>query len=300
VSDERPADGAVGVASTSDWVSAARPRTLGVALSGVAVGVGVARATGHVDWWHALLALGVALSMQIGTNYANDYSDGVRGTDARRVGPARLVASGRASPAAVKRVALLTYGVGAACGLVLAIVTSPWLIAIGAASFAAGWLYTGGPHPYGYLGLGEVFVFVFFGLVAVVGTAYVSCGMVGALAWLSGSALGLIAVALLVVNNLRDRVSDAAAGKRTLAVRLGDRTTRIFYVALLVGAFGLSLGATVFRGFAPLALVALPVAFRPVAIVMGGAERTALVPVLAMTGLVQLVFGVAFAIGIAL
>jgi 1,4-dihydroxy-2-naphthoate polyprenyltransferase len=293
-------DGAVGVASTSDWVSAARPRTLGVALAGVAVGVGVARATGHVDWWHALLALGVALSLQVGTNYANDYSDGVRGTDARRVGPVRLVASGRASPDAVRRVALVTYGVGAACGLVLAIVTSPWLIAIGAASIVAGWFYTGGPHPYGYLGLGEVFVFVFFGLVAVVGTAYVSSARVTALAWLAGSAVGLIAVALLVVNNLRDRLTDAAAGKRTLAVRLGDRATRVIYVALIVGAFGLALGATAFRGFAPLALVALPIAIRPAAVVMRGAERAALIPALVMTGLAQLVFGVAFAIGIAL
>lgn len=300
MTDERPSYGAVGLASSSDWFSAARPRTLAVAVSGVAIGVGVARASGHVDWWHALLALVVALSMQIGTNYANDYSDGVRGTDTRRVGPVRLVASGKASPAAVRRAAIATYLVGAGCGLVLAIVTSPWLIALGVAAIAAGWLYTGGPRPYGYIGLGEVFVFLFFGLFAVVGTAYVSSGRIPAFTWLAASADGLIAVALLVVNNLRDRVSDAAAGKRTLAVKLGDRATRRLYVALLGGAFVLALAATAFRSYAPLALVASPLAARPASIVMKGAERAALIPALAMTGLVQLVFGVAFAIGIAL
>ncbi|MGB9112550.1 MAG: 1,4-dihydroxy-2-naphthoate polyprenyltransferase [Acidimicrobiales bacterium] len=288
------------MARTSDWISAARPRTLAVALSAVAVGIGVARATGHVDWWHALFALAVALSMQIGTNYANDYSDGVRGADTRRIGPVRLVASGRAAPKAVKRAALFTYSVGAVCGLVLAIVTSPWLIAFGAASIAAGWLYTGGPRPYGYAGLGEVFVFLFFGLLAVVGTTYVSSGTIPGLAWLAASAVGLLAVALLVVNNLRDRALDEAAGKRTLAVKLGDKATRYLYVGLLVGAFGLAGAATGLRAFAALALVALPVALRPASIVIKGAEGAALIPALAMTGLVQLVFGVAFAIGVAI
>jgi 1,4-dihydroxy-2-naphthoate polyprenyltransferase len=271
-----------------------------VTLSAVAVGVGVARASGRVDWWHALFALVVALSMQIGTNFANDYSDGVRGTDARRVGPVRLVASGKASPEAVKRAALVTFAIGAVFGLVLSIVTAPWLIALGAASIAAGWFYTGGPHPYGYSGLGEVFVFVFFGLLSVVGTAYVSSGRLPAFAWLAASAVGFLAVALLVVNNLRDRISDERAGKHTLAVVFGDRATRVFYVALLAGAFALALVTTGFRAFAPLALLALPLAARPASIVTKGAERGALVPALAMTGLVQLVFGIAFALGIAI
>ncbi|MGA8297659.1 MAG: 1,4-dihydroxy-2-naphthoate polyprenyltransferase [Acidimicrobiales bacterium] len=288
------------MANYSDWVSAARPRTLAVALSAVAVGIGVARATGHVDWWHALFALVVALAMQIGTNYANDYSDGVRGTDTRRVGPVRLVASGRASPFAVKRAALVTFAIGAVFGLVLSLVTSPWLILLGAASVAAGWLYTGGPHPYGYLGLGEVFVFCFFGLFAVVGTAYVSSGSVPSFAWIAASAIGFLAVALLVVNNLRDRVTDQAAGKKTLAVKLGDRPTRVLYVSLIAGAFGLALGTAVFRGFALLALVGLPFALRPAAIVVKGAEGAALVPALVLTTLLQVVFGVAFAFGVAI
>ena len=300
MSAQRAPNRSVHVASTSDWISAARPRTLSVSLAAVAVGVGVARATGHLDWWHALLALVVALSMQIGTNYANDYSDGVRGTDARRVGPLRLVASGRASPDAVKRAAIVTYAVGALCGLVLAIVTSPWLIALGAASIGAGWLYTGGPRPYGYLGLGELFVFCFFGLLAVVGTTYVSSGTIPGLAWIAASAVGFIAVALLVVNNLRDRITDEAAGKRTLAVKIGDRATRLLYVALLVGAFGLAGVATGYRNFAALALVGLPIALRPASIVLDGGEGKELIPALAKTGLVQLVFGVAFAIGIAI
>ena len=253
-----------------------------------------------MDWWHGLLALVVALSMQIGTNYANDYSDGVRGTDTRRVGPVRLVASGRAAPQAVKRAAFATYAVGAASGFVLAIVTSPWLIALGAAAIAAGWLYSGGPHPYGYSGLGEVFVFLFFGLFAVVGTTYVTAGTIPALAWLAASAVGLLAVALLVVNNLRDRATDEEAGKRTLAVKLGDRATRYLYVGLLVGAFGLAGAATGLRAFAALALVALPLALRPASLVIKGAERAALIPALAMTGLVQFVFGVAFAVGVAI
>lgn len=300
MNEQRPTEDSVGTASLSDWFSAARPRTLSVSVSAVAVGTGVARAAGHVDWWHALFALVVALCVQVGTNFANDYSDGVRGTDARRVGPVRLVASGKASPDAVRRAALVSFVIGAAFGFVLSIVTAPWLIAVGAASIAAGWFYTGGPRPYGYIGLGEVFVFIFFGLLAVVGTAYVSSGSLPGFAWLAASAIGFLAVALLVVNNLRDRLSDEQAGKHTLAVVLGDRATRLFYVGLVSGAFLLALATTPFRYFAPLAVIALPLAARPASVVMKGAERGALVPALAMTGLVQLVFGIAFALGIAI
>lgn len=297
---ERPSDREVDAARVSDWVAAARPRTLAVALSAVAVGVGVARAAGHLDWWHALFALVVAVSIQIGTNYANDYSDGVRGADTRRVGPVRLVASGRASPAAVRGAALASLLVGAAFGLVLAFVTSPWLILVGAASLAAGWFYTGGRRPYGYAGFGEVFVFVFFGLVAVIGTAYVSSGRIPAFAWIAASADGFLSVAMLVVNNLRDRRLDEASGKRTLSVMIGDGASRLLYASLLVGTFALVLVTTAFRSYAPIGLAAALLARRPTQVVLGGAEHAELIPALAMTGLLELVFGVTYALGVAL
>ncbi|MEY4174892.1 MAG: 1,4-dihydroxy-2-naphthoate octaprenyltransferase, partial [Actinomycetota bacterium] len=212
------------------WIVGARPRTLPAAVVPVALGAAAAVGEGHPVWWRALLALVVSLALQVGVNYANDYSDGVRGTDDQRVGPVRLVASGLASAGAVKRAALLAFGVAAVAGLVLAAVTSWWLLAVGAAAILAGWFYTGGPKPYGYLGLGEVFVFVFFGLVATVGTTYVVSERVNTVAWLAGCVAGCLACALLVVNNLRDIPTDREVGKRTLAVRLGDRATRHFYL----------------------------------------------------------------------
>ena len=201
------------------WFLGVRPWTLPASAVPVLVGTGAAAAYGHAIWWRALLAGVVAVSLQVGVNYANDYSDGVRGTDAVRVGPLRLVASGTATPGAVKRAALLAFVVAGIAGLALAAVAGWWLLAVGAACVAAAWLYTGGPRPYGYVGLGEVAVFAFFGVVATVGTAYVQTEKVTGLELLTALPVGLLAVSLLVVNNLRDIPGDTAAGKRTLAVR---------------------------------------------------------------------------------
>ncbi len=282
------------------WVLGARPRTLPAAV--VPVLVGTAAAAGDVDViaWRAAAAMVVAVGIQVGTNYANDYADGVRGTDAARVGPARLVASGLAPPRTVKRAAVAAFGVAAVAGLALAAAAGWGLLLVGAASIAAGWLYTGGPRPYGYAGLGEVFVFAFFGIVATAGSAYVQTERVTLLAVAAAVPVGLLATALLVVNNLRDIPTDAAAGKRTLAVRMGDAGTRMLYVVLLAVAFltvppiaGLS-----GRPLGALALLAVLPARRPVTAVLGGARGRDLVPVLVATGRVQLVFGLFFAVGL--
>jgi 1,4-dihydroxy-2-naphthoate octaprenyltransferase len=289
-----------GVARAADWFAATRPRTLSASFAPVAVGIGVARSTGHVVAWHAALAFVVSLSIQIGANFANDYSDGVRGTDAKRVGPTRLVASGLASPAAVRAAAVASFGLGAAAGLVLAIVMSPWLILVGAASVAAAWLYTGGPRPYGYAGYGELFSFVFFGFVATVGTTYVVSGEIPAIAFGAAVPLGAYATALLVANNLRDIATDAEAGKHTLVVRLGDRRSRLLFTALVVGGVLVSAVVSPWRHFALLGLLALPAAAVPLRRVRAGATGAELVPVLEQTGTVHIVLGLLLAIGIAL
>lgn len=245
------------------------------------------------------MALVVSAALQIGVNFANDYSDGVRGTDDVRVGPQRLVASGLAEPRAVKRAALISFGGAAVAGLVLAIVTTPWLILVGVAAIAAGWFYTGGPNPYGYLGLGEVFVFVFFGLVATVGTTFVIMGRLLVDSWIAGSAVGCWACALLVVNNLRDIPTDTLSGKRTLAVRLGDRTTRVFYGVLVVTALVLGAILAVRTLWCLLVVLTIPFTIRPVRSVMEGAEGRALIPVLEATGRSQLIFGVLLCAGLA-
>jgi 1,4-dihydroxy-2-naphthoate octaprenyltransferase len=282
------------------WVLGARPRTLPASVVPVLVGTGAAAAYGAAIWWRALLAGVVALSLQIGVNYANDYSDGVRGTDAVRVGPVRLVAGGLASPGAVKRAALVAFGVAGAAGLVLAAVAGWWLVAVGAVCVIAAWFYTGGPRPYGYVGLGEISVFVFFGLVATTGTAYVQTDMLTSLEVLAAVPVGLIAVALLVVNNLRDIPGDTAAGKRTLAVRIGPAATRRLYEACVLLAVLLVVPIAFMRPWALLGLAALPVAIAPLRAVASGAEGPALIPVLGATGRAQLVLGVLLAIGLAL
>ncbi len=246
------------------------------------------------------MALVVSLAVQVGTNYANDYSDGMRGTDTVRVGPMRLVASGTASAKAVRLAAALAFLAAAVVGLVVSLLTSPWLILLGAACIAAGVLYTGGPKPYGYLGLGECFVFVFFGPVAVLGTTYVCAGGLSAGAWLDAIPVGLFAVSLLVVNNLRDIENDARVGKTTLAVVIGDRRTRLFYAALMATIVALVIGAGIWRHFAWLALCAAPVMLRPTIAVLRGARGRELIAVLGQTGAAQLVFGLLFAVGIAL
>lgn len=281
------------------WLVGARLRTLPAAVVPVALGASVAVGREPV-WWRAPLALVVSLALQVGVNYANDYSDGVRGTDEVRVGPPRMVANGLARPAQVKAAAFASFAVAGVAGLVLAAATSWWLLAIGAAAILAAWFYTGGPNPYGYLGLGELFVFVFFGLVATVGTAYAISERVVAQAWISGCVAGCLACALLVVNNLRDIPTDRAVGKRTLAVRLGDSRTRWLYSGLVVMSLVLVIVLGVDRPWALLGLAGVAAAARPVRAVHSGASGQALIAVLAGTGRAQLVFGLATAVGLAL
>ena len=282
------------------WLAGARPRTLPASAMPVVVGTAAAGAAGSVIWWRAAVAMVVAVALQVGTNYANDYSDGVRGTDRTRVGPVRLVAAGLASPQAVRRAAIAAFGVAACGGLALAAVAGWWLILVGVACIAAGWLYTGGPRPYGYAGLGELFVFVFFGLVATVGTTYVQVERVTGLAVGAAVPVGLLAVALLVVNNLRDIPGDRASGKRTLAVRIGAPATRKLYAATVLVPFGVAVVLAAWRPGTLLVLLALPLAIAPVRQVLGGVDGKGLIGVLGATGRLQLVFGALLAAGIAI
>ncbi len=249
--------------------------------------------------WRFVAALVVSVSLQVGVNYANDYSDGVRGTDDDRVGPVRLVASGLVRPADVKRAAFAAFGLAAVVGLGLASVTSWWLIAVGALSILAAWFYTGGKNPYGYIGLGEVFVFVFFGLVAAVGSTFVQTERVDLWPVVVAVPVGLLAVALLVTNNLRDIDTDKLSGKRTLAVRMGDAATRRFYGFIVAAAFvSIVLVGLLWRTPALIALVGIAAAVRPIKAVQGGAAGGDLIAVLVDTGRVQLLTGVALAAGL--
>ena len=275
-------------------------RTLPAAVVPVAVGAAVAVGEPDVRWWRVVLAGVVSVMLQVGVNYANDYSDGIRGTDDARVGPARLVGGGLASARSVKIAALSSFLVAAVFGLILTVVTSPWLLVVGAASILAGWFYTGGKHPYGYLGFGELFVFVFFGLVATVGTTYVLAERITALAWQLGVAVGALACALLVTNNLRDIPTDREVGKKTLAVRLGDARTRTLFVALVVGGVLVGAGAVWERPLAAVIAVVLVVAIEPVRRVRAGAAGRDLIAVLGATARVQLVFGVVATLSLAI
>jgi 1,4-dihydroxy-2-naphthoate octaprenyltransferase len=250
----------------------------------------------HLD--RALLAAIVALALQVGVNFANDYSDGIRGTDRVRTGPQRLVASGLATPAAVLRAAILSFGVAAAAGIALSLQVDAWLIAVGFAAIAAAWFYTGGSKPYGYNGLGEVFCFIFFGLVGTLGSTYVQHGSFSIVSALASLAVGSLTTALLVVNNLRDIPGDAATGKRTLAVKMGDEATRKLYLALLAAAALATLAVVVLHPWALVAFVAAAIAIRPVQTIRSGATGRALVPVLIDTGRLELVFGILFAAGV--
>jgi len=288
------------VATPAQWLEGARPRTLPAALAPVFVGTGAAAALDGFRLGPALLALLVALSLQVAVNYANDYSDGTRGTDAVRVGPMRLVGSGAATPRQVLTAAMLAFAVAAVAGFALAAVSSWWLVAVGAVSILAAWTYTGGPIPYGYRALGEVFVFVFFGLVAVVGTTFGQTESLDGLAFAAAVPIGLCSVALLVVNNLRDVHGDAEVGKRTLAVLLGEQRTRTAYVGLLAVAFGLVVAIGVARPWALLGLLALPLALPPVRTVLGGGRGPVLIGALKGTGQLTLATGVLLGIGLAL
>ena len=287
---------------TNRWVLGARPRTLPAAVVPVAVGTAVAvgQVPGGLMAWRAAAALVVAISLQIATNYVNDYADGQRGTDDARVGPVRLVASGLATAGETKRAAAAAFAAAGFAGAGLAAAVGPELLVVGAVSIVAGWAYTGGPRPYGYLGMGEVFVFVFFGVVATVGSTYVQTGSVLGLSMLASVPVGLLAVALLVINNLRDIPGDTDAGKRTLAVRLGDSVTRRLYVVLFAVVAGGIVTSAVVRPLALLGLVGLAAAAGPIRHVVAGAEGAQLIPVLGATGRSQLLTGLLFAAGLAL
>jgi 1,4-dihydroxy-2-naphthoate octaprenyltransferase len=289
------------MASAADWVAGARPRTLPAAIAPVLAGTGVALYDDAAVWWKALLALVVSLALQVGVNYANDYSDGIRGTDADRVGPMRLVGSGRAAPGAVKRAAFAAFGVAAVAGLVLAATTAWWLVAVGAVCVVAAWFYTGGSKPYGYLGLGEVMVFCFFGLVAVTGTAYVQTETWQLSALYAAVGIGALACAILVANNLRDIPTDRISGKMTLAVRLGDERTRGLYVLLFgLAAVALVGVALTTSWWALLALAYAAPGSRAVRVVLSKAVGPGLIPVLQLTGVSELLYGLGLLVGLAI
>ena len=285
--------------SASIWIEAARPRTLSAAVAPVVVGTAAAEAI--TAWWRAGAALVVALAVQVAVNYANDYFDGIRGVDTPdRVGPRRAVSAGLVAPARMRLAMLAALAVAAAAGTTLAAATTWWLLGLGAVCFVAALGYSGGPRPYASAGLGEVFVFVFFGLVATAGTAFVQDEVLTAVALLAGVPVGLLAVAILVANNLRDLPTDAQAGKLTLAVRIGEARTRLLYVALVLGTFG-SLPAIVVAkgsGWPVLALAAAPFALLPAREVMAGAIGPRLIPVLVGTARLQLAFAVLLAAGL--
>jgi len=289
------------VTTPAQWLEGARPRTLPAAISPVLAGTGVAAYVDHAVWWKAALAMVVALTLQVGVNYANDYSDGIRGTDADRVGPLRLVGSGVASPGSVKAAAFASMGVAVLAGLVLAATTSWWLVLVGVLAVVAAWSYTGGAKPYGYHALGEVMVFVFFGLVAVLGTTYVQTRSFPLPAWYAAVGVGALACAILVANNVRDIPTDTTSGKRTLAVVLGDVRSRGLY-ALLVGVAVVALLGIVLTTsrLALLGLVFVLPVVPATRIVLTGATGRDLVPVLQRTGVAELLYAAGLFVGLLL
>jgi 1,4-dihydroxy-2-naphthoate octaprenyltransferase len=280
------------------WYEGARPRTLGIAVSSVLVGTAAGALDGPTSWPRAAAALVVAVALQIGVNYANDYSDGVRGADANRRGPVRLTATGLATPRAVRTAAAMSFGVAAAAGAALSLAVAPWLLLVGAAAIAAAVTYTGGPRPYGYAGLGEVMVLVFFGFVGTVGSAYVQHETVPAAAWFGALVTGLPACAVLLVNNIRDEQTDRAAGKRTLAVRLGSRAARMMFASCIAGALAATIAIGVLEPAALAGLLAAPLARAPVRQVTTSTEAPVLVAALVRTARFQLVLGVLVAAGL--
>jgi 1,4-dihydroxy-2-naphthoate octaprenyltransferase len=280
------------------WVAGARPRTLGAAVAPVVVGTALANAYGPTIWWRAAAALVVGVSMQVGANYANDYSDGVRGTDTVRAGPLRITAAGLATPSAVRLAAALSFAVAGFAGLALAIAVDWRLLVVGALAFAGAVLYTGGPRPYGYSGLGELAVLIFFGFVATLGSAYVQLHRVPVAAVAAAMAVGLLGVALLVTNNLRDIATDTVSGKRTLAVRIGDRATRHLYAACVVGSFVALAALAVRFPWALIGLAAAPLAIAPLRTVYRFERPPELIPTLAGTVRVQMVMAALLAGGL--
>jgi 1,4-dihydroxy-2-naphthoate octaprenyltransferase len=289
------------VATAAQWLEGARPRTLPMAFAPVIVGSAAAFGLGAFRPLHAVLAAVVSVLLQVGVNYANDYSDGIRGTDNDRVGPLRLTGSGAAPPGQVKRAAFLCFGVAMLAGLALVVLAQAWLlILVGLGCVAAAWGYTGGRNPYGYRGLGDVFVFVFFGLVATLGTTFTQADQLSAAAWIGAISTGLIAMALLMANNVRDIPTDRAVGKKTLAVRLGDPAARLGYVMMLAVAVLLPLLLTPEYSWILLVLVLIPACVAPSRLMLQGQQRQSLIPVLKQTGLLNLAFSALFGLGIVL
>jgi 1,4-dihydroxy-2-naphthoate octaprenyltransferase len=288
--------------TVTQWIAGARPRTLPAACSPVIAGTGLAVFEQGFSWVAAVLALVVSLSLQVGVNYANDYSDGIRGADTERVGPLRLVGSGLASPPLVKGAAFASFGIAGLAGLALVIMTQYWwLLAVGVACILAAWYYTGGKRPYGYVGLGEVFVFVFFGLVAVCGSAYVQVGRVSLATLLTGVWIGALACAILVTNNLRDIRGDAQVGKRTMATRLGDARTRVWYVILVaLSPLLIVIVALLTTLWALIGLAGLILIIPAVRVVMSKGSGPALIGVLKATSLAELVCAIGFSAGLVL
>ena len=278
------------------WILGARPRTLPAAIAPVLVASALAGS--DFNWFRALLALKVSLWLQIGVNFANDYSDGVKGSDRHRIGPPRLVASGLASAYTVKYAALISFGIATICGLWLALLTSPILIAIGALAIAAAWSYTGGRKPYGYNGFGELSVFIFFGLVATIGSFYVQTETVTLMSFVVAVPMGALSCAILSINNLRDLDQDALVGKNTLAVRMGDSRARRLFVALLVISHTAAIAT--FKPWALLTLVVAPLTFSLARQVRGGAHGVALISLLGKTATLQIIFAATFALALAL
>ena len=277
------------------WIIGARVKTLPAAISPVLVGTALAT---EVNWVNALLALIVSLSLQIAVNFANDYSDGIRGTDSNRVGPIRLVGSGLATAKSVKRAMFVSFSVAAIAGLILALQTSYWLLLVGAISILAAWGYTGGKKPYGYFGFGEISVFLFFGVVATVSSYYIQTEKISGQSVLLSIPVGALACAILVMNNLRDLPMDAQVGKRTFSVRIGDRNTRYFYVTLLILAQVISAFAYTFNSYALLTLIWLPLTVKNCRLVLQGVTGKELIPLLISTARLQLLLS--FTLGLAL
>ncbi|QMW65875.1 1,4-dihydroxy-2-naphthoate polyprenyltransferase [Mumia sp. ZJ1417] len=288
------------MATASQWIAGARPRTLPAAVAPVVAGTGAALYADGAVWWKAVVCLLLSLALQVGVNYANDYSDGVKGTDDDRVGPMRLVGSGAASASTVKHAAFACFGVGGALGLVLAATSGWWLLLVGVAAIAAAWFYTGGSRPYGYHALGEVSVFLFFGLVAVLGTTYVQLGEFTGPSLAASIGIGALACAILVANNIRDIPTDTVSGKQTLAVVLGDRGSRVFFVILLVVALVTVWWLASYTPAALFGLLAFPWALRAATPIARGERGLGLLPTLRDTGIAELVYAIGIAVGLTL
>jgi 1,4-dihydroxy-2-naphthoate octaprenyltransferase len=287
-------------AAAADWISGARLRTLPLAIAPVALGTAAAYVAKGYDLLLALLCLAVALLLQIAVNYANDYSDGVRGTDAHRVGPARLTGSGAAKPRTVLTVALVFFALAAVAGLAVVVLSGHWwLLAVGAVAIVAAWFYTGGKKPYGYAGLGELVAFVFFGVVATAGTMFVQVDLVSIEGWLAGVSAGFLAAAVLLVNNIRDREQDAAAGKRTLSVRIGDRASRVLFAVLVLLPFVVLVFFAVFYALAYLVWFVLLAALPAILITLTAKTPGELILALKLTTLTALLFGLGLAAALA-